>query len=141
MKHFVFIHKSRKIIRFSCSQPSEYGFLFCVRNYNLTCHSTESCCSRRCQINLNLGCFLRPPAGAWAVPRQKVSGALPLQESGGGSHRVSGAIAPPAGAARGQAGVHPFRHPVRLSAGGQGRVLFQGTGGAPCQRAAEGGAG
>ena len=86
--------------------------------------------------------LLRPPAGAWAVPAAESVWRPPPA-------RIWRRITPsiwrylrqPAGAARGQAGVHPFRHPVRLSAGGQGRDLFQGAGGAPCQRAAEGGAG
>lgn len=65
----------------------------------------------------------------------------PLQGAGSGSSGVSGAFAESAAVKGVKKDVYPLWHPVRLHDGGQGRQLFQGAGGVPCQRAAESGPG
>ena len=64
-----------------------------------------------------------------------------LQGVAGGSQRVSPHSPEAAETPQGEAGVYPFRYPVRLCHGGQGRHLLQGTGGRARQRAAESGSG
>ncbi|MFR3812486.1 MAG: hypothetical protein ACLTXT_08650, partial [Ruminococcus callidus] len=72
---------------------------------------------------------------------EKVSCSGTLQGVAGGSQRVSPHSPEAAETPQGEAGVYPFRYPVRLCHGGQGRHLLQGTGGRARQRAAESGSG